>query len=342
MKKNITIFLIMLMGWLGVRAQQDAQFTLFPWALIYYNVGATGEQNNTLCFTGIFRQQYAGFQDVYTDENGDITKENTSPQQILFNLETYSRKLRGGIGVSLIKDKIGYYNNIGAKIGYAYKLNIPTGTLGIGLQVGFLNQQLDVKKLRPLQQQDPLINSMNQGGESWLDMDVNFGLYYKSQYWYAGLSGTQLIENIRLSGYKDILQMSRHLYIHGGYTWIIPQDPSWTLEPQTMIKTDLATAQWDLMVLARYNNILWTGLSYRIQDAVSVLFGARPFYNSSNNYLKGIDMGLAYSFTTSKLGYSKNRSYGDIEIMLRYCFDIFRTETFSGYGSTRTIYKNQY
>ena len=96
------------------------------------------------------------------------------------------------------------------------------------------------------------------------------------------------------------------------------------------------------MVLARYNGILWGGLSYRIQDAVSVLFGARPFYNSSNNYLKGLEMGLGYSFTTSKLGYKPDRSYGDIEIMLRYCFDIYKEEVFSGYGSTRGIYKNQY
>lgn len=341
MKKKLTIFLIIILGWVGVRAQQDAQFTLFPWALIYYNVGATGEQNNTLCFTGLFRQQYAGFKDVYT-KDGKTVSDNTSPQQILLNMETYSRKLRGGIGLSLIKDKIGYYNNIGAKLGYAYKLRIPTGTLGIGLQVGFLNQQLDVAKLRPLQNGDPLILNLDQKKESWLDMDFNFGLFYKGTNWHAGLSGTQLIENIRVSGDKNILQMSRHFYIHGGYIWVIPQDPSWSLEPQTLIKTDFATAQWDLLVLARYNGILWMGASYRIQDAVSLVFGARPFYNSSNNYLKGIDMGLSYSFTTSKLGYSKNRSYGDFELMLRYCFDIFRTETFSGYGSTRTIYKNEY
>ena len=72
------------------------------------------------------------------------------------------------------------------------------------------------------------------------------------------------------------------------------------------------------------------------------VFGARPFYNHSNNYLKGIDLGLAYGFTTSKLGWKKNRGFGDLEIMVRYCFDIYKEEIFSGYGSTRNIYKNQY
>lgn len=342
MKRSIIIFCIGILSSLTVFAQQDAQFTLFPWAVSYYNVGAVGEQNNTLCFTGIFRQQYTGFKDVYADPNtGKMIEENTSPQQILLNIETYHKKLHGGIGVSLIKDKIGYYNNIGAKLGYSYKLRIPTGSLGIGIQVGFLNQKLDATKLRPLQDGDAVLGGLA-NDESWLDMDVNVGFYYKGDHWYAGLSGTQLVENIRLSGDKNILQMTRHLYIHGGYTWTIPQDPSWELEPQTLIKTDFSTAQWDLLLLARYNKILWFGLDYRIQDAVSVVFGARPFYNHSNIYLKGIDLGLGYSFTTSKLGYSQDRSYGDIEVMLRYCFDIFKTESFEGYGNSRTIYKNRY
>ena len=136
--------------------------------------------------------------------------------------------------------------------------------------------------------------------------------------------------------------MSRNLYIHGGYTWILPWNPSWELLPQALIKTDLATAQFDIMILTRYNGVFWGGLSYRIQDAVSVLFGARPFYNSSNIYLKGLEVGAAYSFTTSKLGFKPNRSYGDIEVMLRYCFDIYKEEVFSGYGSSRSIYKNKF
>ena len=58
--------------------------------------------------------------------------------------------------------------------------------------------------------------------------------------------------------------------------------------------------------------------------------------------MKGLDMGLSYSFTTSQLGYKKHRSFGDIELVVRYCFDIYKPEVFTGYGSTRNIYKNQY
>lgn len=343
MKKKYILGIFLTVFSVSTFAQQDAQFLLFPWATPYYNAGAIGEQSNTLCFTGIFRQQYAGWKDTYVPTNSTDGTQliNTSPQQIYLSLESYLRKLHGGIGVTFIKDKIGFFNNVGVKLGYSFKLRIPTGTLGIGLQVQMLSQKLDNSYFMPIQQGDALLNSFTKD-ESWLDLDFSFGLFYKADRWNAGIGMTQIAEKIRLSGDKNSYQMSRNMYIHGGYTWVLPWDPSWEIIPQALIKTDLATAQFDLMVLARYNGILWGGLSYRIQDAVSVLFGARPFYNSSNNYLKGLEMGLGYSFTTSKLGYQKHRSYGDFEIVLRYCFDIYKEEVFSGYGSTRSIYKNQY
>ena len=340
MKKRYIFSAILFAFAMNVFAQQDAQFTLFQWATPYYNAGAIGEQSNTLCFTGIFRQQYTGWKDTYVKEDGSVSKVNTSPQQLYFSAETYHRKLHGAIGVTFLKDKIGYFDNINVKIGYSFRLKIPTGYLGIGLQMQFLSQKLDYSKFTPTQSNDPLLTS--NGTQQWFDMDFNLGLYYRADRWNAGLGVTQVAEKLRLSGDKSSYQMSRNLYIHGGYTWILPWNPSWELLPQALIKTDLATAQFDIMILTRYNGVFWGGLSYRIQDAVSVLFGARPFYNSSNIYLKGLEIGAAYSFTTSKLGFKPNRSYGDIEVMLRYCFDIYKEEVFSGYGSSRSIYKNKF
>ena len=148
--------------------------------------------------------------------------------------------------------------------------------------------------------------------------------------------------NVRISGDNNFLKNARQMYLHGGYIYAVPFDPAWTIEPNVMLKTDFSVVQFDLLVIARYNNILWGGLHYRIDDAVSVVFGARPFYSDPNPYLKGLDMGLSYSFTTSKLGYKANRSFGDIEFVVRYCFDIFKPVYYSGYGSTRHLYKNQY
>lgn len=337
MRRSVAILFFVFTCSLYVNAQQDAQFTLFPWANYYFNPGSAGEQHNTLCFTGLFRQQYAGYKDVTPNTDSALS---TGGQQILFNMESYLRKLKGGLGLSLIKDKNGQFQNVGLRLGYAYKLNLPSGRLGIGFQVGFLQQSLVDAELRPNQEGDPLIEALVK--DPFMNFDVNFGLFYKASNWYAGASATQILTNVRISGDNNFLKNARQMYLHGGYIYAVPFDPAWTIEPNVMLKTDFSIVQLDLLVIARYNNILWGGLHYRIDDAVSVVFGARPFYSDPNPYLKGLDMGLSYSFTTSKLGYQANRSFGDVEFVVRYCFDIFKPVYYSGYGSSRHLYKNQY
>lgn len=343
-KKIGAVLAWVLLSGVSAYAQDDVQFSFFPWSTSYYNAGGIGEQNNTLCFTAIYQNKYMGWNDVYMDDKGNPQMDKTAPQDFLFNIESYLKKLRGSLGLSLVSDRIGFYSNVSIRLGYAYKLRIGAGHLGIGLQMSLFNQKIEQGKWRPSQEGDQVLDRL---GESTLDLDFNVGLLYKSPQWYAGIGVTQLAgamdknHALRLSGDKSV-QRTTQLYFHGGYDWILPADPSWELLPHAMIKTDLHTMQLDLMVLTRYNGLFWGGLDYRIQDAVTVLFGARPFHNSPNAYLKGMDLGVSYSFTTNKLAYRKNRSFGDIEVMIRYCFDFYKEETFFGYGSSRSIYKNQY
>lgn len=343
--KKIGVFMLVAMAFhVSGLAQDDAQFTLFPWATSYYNAGGIGEQNNTLCFTFLYDNKSLAWRDVYNGAGDSISKDKTAPQDFLLNIESYLKKLHGSIGLSLISDQIGYYKSIGVKLGYSYKLRIGGGHMGIGAQISFFNQQTDPSGFRPIDPNDPVLDNLS---ESTTDLDFGLGVHYTTDQWYAGVSVTQLAaafdkdQKLRIAGDHGPARTPQ-MYFHGGYTWIVPANPNWEILPQTLVKTDFKTFQWDLMVLARYNGIYWGGLSYRLQDAVSLVFGARPFYNSSNVYLKGLDAGVSYSITTNKLGYRRYRSFGDVEVMVRYCFDIYKPEVFSGYGSTRSIYKNWY
>ena len=170
------------------RAQDDAQFTLFPWATSYYNAGGIGEQSNTLCFTGIYHNKYLGWNDVYT-VNGVDSMDKTAPQDFLFNVESYLKKLHGSLGVSFISDRIGYYKNVGVKLGYSYKLRIGGGHMGIGAQVTMFNQVIDATGFRPIDEGDPVLSQLS---ESTLDLDFSLGLFYNCDQWYAGVSVTQL------------------------------------------------------------------------------------------------------------------------------------------------------
>ena len=326
-------------------AQDDAQFTFFPWVTSYYNAGGIGEQSNTLCFTADYSNKYLGWGDLSTTAINNDTAVKTAPQDFLFSIESYLKKLHGSIGVTLVHDQLGFYKNTGVKIGYAYKLRVGGGHLGIGAQVSLYNQAIDVSGFNPTDPNDPYFQSLS---ESTLDMDFNFGVLYKTDQWYVGAGWTQMLAAfdttqsiIRLSGDRGS-HRSTQIYLHGGYTWVVPFNPNWEIIPQALVKTDLSKVQWEILALARYNGVFWGGLGYRYQDAITLAFGARPFYNSSNIYLKGLDVGVSYGFTANSLAFKPHRSFGDVEVVVRYCFDIYKPEVFSGYGNSRYIYKNRY
>lgn len=348
MRKDIQkvglLVLLALSAMLSGFAQDDAQFTFFPWVTSFYNAGGIGEQNNTLCFTADYSNKYLGWGDLPSTAVNNDSVSKTAPQDFLFSIESYLRKLHGSIGVTLVHDQIGYYKNTGIKLGYAYKLRLGGGHLGIGAQVSLYNQAIDKSGFHGTQEGDPILQNLS---ESTLDIDFSFGVLYKTDQWYVGAGWTQIAalfdknQALRVSGEYGSRRSSQ-LYVHGGYTWIIPANPNWELIPQALVKTDFKTYQWEILALTRYNGVYWGGIGYRFQDAVSLAFGARPFYNSSNIYLKGLDLGVSYGFTANSLAYKKNRSFGDIEVVVRYCFDIYKPEVFSGYGNSRYIYKNRY
>ena len=303
-------------------AQDDAQFTFFPWVTSYYNAGGIGEQHNTLCFTADYNNKYLAWGDASAINNDSLF--HSAPQDFLFSIESYLKKLHGSLGVTLVHDRIGIYSNTGVKLGYAYKLRLGGGHLGIGAQVSLFNQAIKPDPLHPLQEGDPLLQMLS---ESTLDLDFNFGVLYKTEQWYVGVGWTQMAalfdkqQVLRVSGEYGPRRSSQ-LYLHGGYTWVLPANPNWELIPQALVKTDFKTYQWEILALARYNGVYWGGLGYRFQD--------------------GLDLGVSYSFTTNSLGYKKHRSFGDVEVVVRYCFDVYKPEIFSGYGNSRYIYKNRY
>jgi type IX secretion system PorP/SprF family membrane protein len=320
--KKLYLLIALVVPSLFLTAQQEAQFTQHNYAILPFNPGYAGS-NGAICLTSLVRQQWMGFK----DPNGV----STSPQTLLFTLDAPVKILKGGLGLTVMKDQLGYENNINLKLGYAYRLNIGMGTLGIGLQGGFQNKTIDFSKFVPIQDGD--LRLINRNQESDMIFDLSFGLFYKvpNQY-YVGLASTQMLQqegNLSSTG----VELKRHYFITGGYEWVYPEEPSLVLEPSVNIKTDFVSAQYDIMAIAKWDGRFWGGLSYRFQDAVAMVLGVRPFETGS---MAGLHIGYSYDFTTSDLG-RKGRSIGSHEIMLRYCFNIERPPVFHSYKNTRML-----
>jgi len=284
-------------------AQQEAQVSHNMFNNMAINPGYAG-MRDAICATAILRQQWVGF----TDADGN----KGAPQTNLISIDAAIRPLRGGLGMTIIQDKLGFEKNIGVKFGYNYHLPIGPGRLGLGLQVGFLNKEIDFSKFKPIDATDPLLAS--KAKETTMITDISFGAFYQiPQKLYFGLSSSQMLQSDgTLQGSKATLDLKRHYYVVAGYHYPLPMNPTFEIMPSVLVKSDIASTQIDINALVKYNNQFWAGVSYRETDAIVAMVGAT---------FKDINIGYAYDITTSAIGQNK-RSSGSHEVMLGYCFKI--------------------
>ena len=175
MKKFATPLLILIATW--VYGQQEIQFTQFMHNRLYYNPGFAGSYD-AICLTGVHRSQWVGFTNAPTTQN--------------LNASIPLKILHGGLGVNIVNDQIGFFQDITAGIGYAYQTDLGAGKLGIGFQADFRNKNVTSGDwITPDSGPD---GSIPNNGASDMSMDFNFGLYYETPQFWAGLSSGRILE----------------------------------------------------------------------------------------------------------------------------------------------------
>jgi type IX secretion system PorP/SprF family membrane protein len=306
------LMMISLMGF----SQQEIQYTNFMFSNMAFNPGYAGI-NRAICATALYRQQWMGFSSSYGGDKG-------APEDFYLTVESNIDLIHGGVGLTILKDKIGFEDNIAVRLAYSFHLNVGPGKLGIGLQAGMINKKIDFSKFKPVDPGDPLLSSKNI--ETAMSFDMAFGAYYKiDQVMYAGLSSTQLTQSVaEFASNIGSPEYKRHYFLYGGYYWQLPMAPNIVINPNVMVKTDFVSAQYDINVLGWYNNAIYAGVTYRAIDAIAILAGANI------PQVPGLKGGVSYDITTSSLGgkgsdgngSSKRRSFGSAEIYINYCFEI--------------------
>ncbi len=295
MKKTFTAVASLAMLFLGtvVNAQQDPQFSMNMYNRLYTNPGSAGS-NNGICANALHRQQWVGF--------------DGRPITTVVNVDATVKAIHGGVGLSILSDKLGAQYSGGVKVSYAYRLGLGPGTLGIGIEGGILFNTLDGSQLDPIQDSDPnIVNAKSNG----IAPDLGFGLYYHTDKLYAGIAANHLIGptlEYKEENTVSEVTVARHYYAMAGYTWDMSQTLS--LNPAVFLKTDAASVQFDINLRLHWKNMVWAGASYRIDDAVAVMAGIN---------IKEFRVGYSYDITTSGLN---NYSSGSHEIMLGYCYKL--------------------
>jgi len=327
LKKGFLLLLVL--SWvIPTYAQQNPEYTQYMYNRLSFNPAYAGT-NGSFCATGLYREQWMGLKFENSAES--------TPRTFLFSFDMPVSFLRGGLGLSVNNDYIGLNNSITAKLDYAYHLYWGPGNLSIGVEGELFNKNFAFNNattgssqtgdpLNPIDEsaQDPLI-----GRDAASDMLMDFGLGFYYQIpglMYLGLSATKILE-----AKSDIVNThnARHIYLTGGYEYTLPANPSLRFIPSFLLTVkglSLSTSTFDLSCLAEYQRSFWLGASYRFQDAFSLMGGV---------YWKDFRIGLSYDMTTSKLGaYKSGKSFGSVELFVRYCFKITRPP------KPPTIYRN--
>lgn len=300
MKKLFYFLFLLIFINSAANAQQDPQFSFNKLTQLTVNPGYAGSND---AITGLIlnRYQWSGFEGA--------------PKTQLFSVETTTNLFGGtsGVGLNIISDELGYEKNVLVNLNYAYHTTTSIGELGIGASFGVFNKAINGDWEIPETGWHTPAESDNlipDGEVSQVALDAGFGLYLKSNNYFAGLSVTHINEaEINFSD-QAYTFFARHYYLSGGYNISLP-DPLFELRPSIFAKSDLASTQIDFNVDLVYRERFSGGLTYRLDDAVAILIGME--------LLNGLNVGLAYDITTSALG---RYGYGSREIFLRYSVNL--------------------
>lgn len=262
----------------GARAQYDASFSHY-WDLEpYFNPAAVGKQPK-LNVVGAYAISMAGFEN------------NPRTMYVGADMPFYFIGAYHGAGVSLLNDQIGLFTHQRIALQYAYKRRLFGGTISVGAQLGFVNEQFDGSKVDLGEAGDPAFATSDVNGNS---MDLAAGLYYTHGRWYAGISAQHLTSPLVELGETNELQIDPTFYLTGGYN-IKLRSPFVTIPTSVLVRTDGKAYRADVTARVVYTNdkkMMYAGVSYSPTNSVTAVIGGM---------FHGINLSYSYEMYTSAL-----------------------------------------
>ncbi|MEX0360794.1 type IX secretion system membrane protein PorP/SprF [Flagellimonas sp.] len=297
MKKSIIITLIAALGIVNMaNAQQDPQYTQYMLNTIVVNPAFAGA-GNVLSVTALHRSQWIGL--------------DGAPKTQTVSIESPLSERLGG-GLTVINDNIGDGTVQQTDFNFAFSYTIPAsreGSLAFGLNVGGELLNVDFTQLVNYGVEPNLPNI-----DSKFSPNVGLGVYYYQEKFFAGVSVPSLLETEHFDNSSDgtsfLAKDRMTYYLISGYRYEI--NPSLVLQPGFLVRAvSGGPVQVDLTANMTFNDKFSVGAAYRLDSAVSALFGVK--------FAEKFLVGLAYDVETSTLG-STQFNDGSFEVFLRYDF----------------------
>jgi type IX secretion system PorP/SprF family membrane protein len=260
MKRSIIFIFALLMIGGATIAQQLPQFTSYQLNPFSYNPAFAGVDGTTQ-MNALIRNQWAGV--------------NEAPETNVLNAYGLLHNEKMAIGGTAFKDAAGPDSRVGLSAAYAYHLKVSDKmNLSLGLSLGLLQYRLDHTVIIPFDDGDPVFNS---GILSSVVPTASFGAYLHGQDFYVSFAAPQILSssfNVTDDLDNGLLfgGLTNHFFLGGGYIKELSSD--FDLEPSILLMyAQPAPIAIDVMTKVTYKDYIWSAVSYRLGDALSLYIG---------------------------------------------------------------------
>ncbi len=290
MRKSI-LLLTLLVSFQGF-SQQDAIYSQYMYNQFVINPAYAGSRNSMSAVL-MHRTRWMGIDGAPTTSSlsvhSDLNKKNLA------------------WGANFAADRLGPTTNVMAAIAGAYHLRLKKGKLAFGLRLGFFNSSINGAKL---DFRDPTDNLNTGSRQSAMLPSVDFGLYYYTRKFYAGLSlnhmGGGTFNYSELS--DATINLRRYNTLGMGYAFDI--NDNLIIKPSFLLKqSQPLTGNLDVNLSALLYETVWLGVSLRNTSTFNILFEI-----NATDYMR-----FGYSFDTFTNGLN-NASNGAHEIFVGFDF----------------------
>mgnify|MGYP006155477539 CR=1 FL=1 len=310
MKKILLVCFVLLANTYCALAQQDAQYSQYMFNSLVINPGYAGYKQ-TLNASGLYRLQWVGVEGAPTT------------QSLVLDGSFFDDKI--GLGLTVVKDKIGLQDLTSTFLNAAYKVTVSNGaTLSFGIGAGFNQYKFNTGNAQTDDPNDPTY-ALGQGAFS--TPDLRTGVHYSTDRFYAGLSVTNMFSSFWDYGStaeNSILKQGRHYFLTAGY--LIDINNFLKFKPSFLIKEDTkGPSNLDINNFFLLGEKVWLGASYRTSVNLLKKSGVTGSVRAPDAIVglvevfatDGVRIGYAYDHAMSSL---KGLDFGSHEISLGITF----------------------
>ena len=292
-----------------LKAQQLPLYSQYLMNGFMINPAMAGYDGFT-AFNLTYRQQWLGFQDAPRTYSASFqTRLFRKSHKIVNkplssgNMLVPSTKGRVGLGGYILNDMNANVGRTGLSFTYAYHIVLDNQQLSFGLSAKLFQYRINSGKLQFGEDGDPVLN--NDFVSVGYSPDADFGVLFNGRDYFVGFSISNLLQSSFTMGSNAMpdFKTYRTYWLMGGYRFNVSRDIE--LEPGALMKTsENWTPQADLSLRLYYLKDFWAGLSYRTNNSMIALIGAR---------LDNVFFGYSFDWNFSEIG---NYSYGSHEIVI--------------------------